>query len=356
MKKRADGRFVRTVTINGKRKMFYSSEPTEKKAERDIMRQMVEFEAKQQEKAKGKTFQEVADEWEEEHYKHLQWQTEHRYKSLVAHLNERFKDCYIREITTKEIELFFLNYAKMYSNKSTKDQMNVAKMIFKYAMINEYIDKNPIEYLSAPKGIPGKSRKALTDEEISIIESNILREFGLLAYFLLYTGMRKGEALALTYGDIDFQNNIIRINKSIEHRGNKPYLKQPKTEAGNREIPLLKNVKSILSNNHKKNEIIFSQNGQYMSKSYFDDNWKRYCESLGICITAHQLRHTFATLLFEWGIDVKDCQNLLGHTDITTTRNIYTHVRKNRMQATADKINNAISSCSQPVVNIHKNA
>ena len=62
MKRRSDGRFVRTVTVDGKRKMFYSSEPTEKKAERDIMRQMVEFEAKQDEEAKGKTFEEVADE------------------------------------------------------------------------------------------------------------------------------------------------------------------------------------------------------------------------------------------------------------------------------------------------------
>lgn len=356
MKKRPDGRYVRSVTINGKRKMFYSSEPTEKKAERDIMRQMVAFEAKQEEEARGKTFEEVADGWEEEHYKHLQWQTEHRYKSLVAHLNDRFGDSYIREITTKEIELFFIQYAKLYSNKSTKDQMNIAKMIFKYAMINEYIDKNPIEYLSAPKGIQGKPRKALTDDEIQIVENNILKDFGLLAYFLLYTGMRKGEALALTYGDIDFKNNIIRINKSVEHHGNKPFLKPPKTEAGNREIPLLKNVKAVLSAKHKKDEIIFSQDGKYMSKSHFDKNWKLYCEATGLNITAHQLRHTFATLLFEWDIDVKDCQNLLGHSDIATTRNIYTHVRKSRIQATADIINNAILGCSHPVVNPRKKA
>ena len=61
MKRRSDGRYVRTVTIDGKRKMFYSSEPTEKKAERDIMRQMVEFKAKKKEEARGKIFEKVAD-------------------------------------------------------------------------------------------------------------------------------------------------------------------------------------------------------------------------------------------------------------------------------------------------------
>ena len=345
MKKRADGRFVRTVTINGKRKMFYSSEPTEKKAERDIMRQMVEFEAKQQEKAKGKTFQEVADEWEEEHYKHLQWQTEHRYKSLVARLTDYFNDIYIRDITAKNIDIFLDNMAhNQFSTKTIRDQSSIIRMIFRYAIVNGYISSNPAEYIKPPKGKPKQERQPLTYEEMKRVENGIFREFGFLAYFLLYTGLRKGEALALTYGDIDMENNKIKIDKSIEYIGNKPNVKCPKTSSGNRVVPLPANIKKMLAKNKKNSDIVFSQNGTYMRKSYFREHWVRYCKEIGINATPHQFRHTYATFLFECGITEKDAQVILGHSDITMTHNIYTHVREDRISKTCDILNKNIKA------------
>lgn len=349
MKKRKDGRWVKSKNINGKRVYFYSSETTERKAIRDIENQMLNYCDKEE---NGKTFQEVADEWEENHYKELQWQTSNRYKSLVSHLTEAFGTYYIKNITSKDVELFFNRLVQQkYSTKSLKDQMSITKMIFKYAVINEYINNNVTEYLRPPKGKPKVTRESLTDEEIKIIENNIFRDFGKLAYFLLYTGLRKGEALALTYGDIDFKNNIISVTKSIEHHNNTPHLKLPKTEAGIRNVPLLNNVKAILPKKYKNNDIVFSQNGNYMTSSYFNKNWQKYKKDSGIDVTPHQLRHTFATLLYEWNIDVKDSQTLLGHSDIATTRNIYTHVRKSRLEYTADIINKRLSSSCQNVQN-----
>ncbi len=342
MKKRKDGRYQKSKTINGKRIVFYSSEPTEKKAIRDIENQMLIYSQKE---LLGKTFGEVADEWEETHYKNLEWQTERRYKSMVLHLlngftsTNGFKKEYIKSISSRDIERFFEEMVSLnYSTKSLKDQMSVTKMIFKYAVIKGYINNNVTEYLSPPKGTPKVIRQSLSDKEIEIVKNNTNSQFGLLAYFMMFTGLRKGEALALTYADIDLKNNVISITKSIEHYGDMPRVKMPKTEAGTRKVPLLDVVKNILPKG-KQTDIVFSENGNYMRNSYFNKYWKSYCEETGLKITSHQLRHTFATLLYEWEIDVKDSQELLGHSDISTTRNIYTHIRQNRITDTTNRIN-----------------
>ena len=342
MKKRKDGRYQKSKTINGKRIVFYSSESTERKAIRDIENQMLAYSQKEE---LGKTFGEVAEEWEESHYKNLEWQTERRYKSMVLHLLDGFKSVkgfkkeYIKSISTKDIENFFEEMVRLkYSTKSLKDQMSVTKMIFKFAIIKGYIEKNVTEYLSPPKGTPKTVRQCLNDKEIKIVQDNTKNNFGLLAYFMMYTGLRKGEALALTYADIDRKNNVISVTKSIEHYGDMPRVKMPKTEAGTRSVPLLDVVKKVLPKG-KKNQIVFSENGNYMRNSYFNRCWKNYCDETGLKITSHQLRHTFATLLYEWEIDVKDSQELLGHSDISTTRNIYTHIRQSRITDTTNRIN-----------------
>lgn len=345
MKKRADGRYVRSVTINGKRKMFYSSEPTEKKAERDIMRQMVAFEAKQEEEAKGKTFEEVADEWEEQHYKTIQYQTAERYKSLVARLVDTFKNVHIRDITAKDIDNFLERMVyNQFSTKTIRDQASISRMIFRYAIVNGYISSNPAEYIKPPKGKPKQERQPLTYEEMIRVENGILHDFGFLAFFLLYTGLRKGEALALTYGDIDTKNNKIKINKSLEHIGNRPNVKTPKTESGNRIVPLPEIIKNMLPKNKKSSDIVFSQNGTYMRKSYFRKHWIKYCKDTGLNATPHQFRHTYATFLFECGITEKDAQVILGHSDIALTHNIYTHVREDRISQTCNILNENIKS------------
>ena len=76
-----------------------------------------------------------------------------------------------------------------------------------------------------------------------------------------------------------------------------------------------------------------------MGRSTFERHWRKYKEATGLNITAHQLRHTYATILFEAGIDVKDAQHLLGHSDISVTTNIYTHIRANHFEETVKKLN-----------------
>lgn len=340
MKKRNDGRWQRSTTINGKRIVFYSSEKNEKKAIKDIERQMINYSLA---KELGKTFKEVADEWQEEHFSKLEHYTERRYKTLLEHANNEFEERYIKDIAPKDIECFLLKFSiKNYASKTIKDQFSILKMIFRYACVKEYIDSDVTRYIKPPKGADSQKREALSYEEMDVVDNSINCTFGLLAFFLMYSGLRKGEALALQWKDIDFKNNEINVYKSVCHHNNQPHIKGTKTDSGNRKIILLDCLAKELKKcrNKTKNNYVFSGSSTPLTNSQFQCRWKKYNDETGLNITAHQLRHTFATILFEAEIDVKDAQHLMGHSDISVTQNIYTHVRQNRTTKTAGKLNN----------------
>lgn len=78
-----------------------------------------------------------------------------------------------------------------------------------------------------------------------------------------------------------------------------------------------------------------------MTETQFQRQWELYCQATGLKITPHQLRHAFATILFDAGIDDKDAQELLGHANLSTTRDIYTHITQSRKKKTVSLLNAA---------------
>ena len=350
MTRRKDGRWVKNVTINGKRIFFYSSAKTERQAEKDISQQMIAYNEADK---KGKLFSVIADEWEENHFDTLEHYTARRYKTLLNHALDFFSNHYIKSITAEQIEQFLQFFAnKKYSTKTIKDQFSIIKMIFRYAYINGYVSSDPTQYIKPPKGVASVHREAITEEQMKIVEKSTECTFGLLAYFLMYTGLRKGELLALQWKDIDFTKKEIYITKSVCHHDNKPHIKTPKTKSGTRTVMLLdclsEKLKIIKDRNPE--HYIFSESDTPLTNSQFQCRWEKYQKETGLDITAHQLRHTFATILFEADINVKDAQNIMGHSDISVTQNIYTHIRKQRMSDTASKLNN-YGRCGKSCVN-----
>lgn len=83
------------------------------------------------------------------------------------------------------------------------------------------------------------------------------------------------------------------------------------------------------------------KDGDYIHYTAYHRMWKRWQKTAGVTVTAHQLRHGYATMLFEAGISERDAMDLLGHADINLTKNIYTHIRKTREEETAAKLNEA---------------
>ena len=164
----------------------------------------------------------------------------------------------------------------------------------------------------------------------------------LFPYIAIMTGMRKGEILALQWKDIDFKNDIIKVYKSVYHDGDKPFIKEPKTEAGKRIVPLLKPLKDVLTNvkNKNDNDFIISIDGKNpLRKRRFITLYNKFKKETGIKCTAHQLRHSFATTAFECGVPVKSVQEILGHKQLSTTMDIYTDFRKQSFDDAKDKLN-----------------
>lgn len=342
MKKRKDGRWCRKIRIDNKYVYFYSCEKTEKQATKDIENQLIKFQAKAE---NGKTFGEVADEWSANHFPTLENNTLKQYKPALRDVCEHFGDDYIKDITSNQVDLYIRLYAKRgYAQKTVKTRLLMLNLVFKYAVINGYIKANPCIYITVPKNLPKTKREGLSSCEINIVNNSINKTFGLFAYFLLNTGLRKGEALALSYNDIDFDKNVIHVNKTVEWIGNVPRLKMcTKTDAGMRDVPLL-NCLSDKFEHKKSNELLFpNKEGNLIRNGNFTRLWDKYRAETGLSITPHQLRHAFATTLYDAGVDIKTAQTILGHANIQTTMDVYTHLSQLRQANAADLLNNFIN-------------
>lgn len=335
---RPDGLYEKGLTINGKRVRFRG------RSEKEIMQKIAAYQEKED---RGPLFSDIAWAWYELKSEEIQPTTLKRaYKPLFERIVNHFDGKYIRQIKPMDIQRFLAEILT-YSQKSVNNHLSLVKQIFDYAVITGVIENNPAASAKVPKGLRKNKRNMINPQQMQAIEDNIdYPVFGLFAFFLLYTGCRRGEALALNWTDIDFDNKLIHITKSAYYNSNKAQFKKPKTEAGNRDIILLDKLSIELSKCENKRGFIFSVSDgqQALKESQATKGWNKYTAAIGIDgVTPHMLRHTYASLLYEAGVDVKSAQDLLGHADITTTQNIYTHITKTKKERTADKLNRYFS-------------
>ena len=335
MKKRSDGSYEAKITIDGKRKSFYG------KTKAELNRKILEYQSFQ--KDSKEKFEMIAEQWKEEHEENSAHKTWECYSAPYKAILEHFSGKSITSLSPSEISVYIKSVAnKGYSQRTVKAYKTILHLIFEYAILNGYTDNNPVIHVPIPKGLSKTQRELPIDSDIETIKQNSnVEPFGLFALFLIYTGCRRGEALAIQYEDIDFDKKLITINKSIYFDNNKPVVKSTKTEAGNRTVPLLDRLYDCLDPNGTGYLFCFD-NGDPLTLSAFQKRWRRYCIITGIQATPHQLRHAYATILYEAGIDEKVAQELLGHASIITSRNIYTHIRKKRLSEAAEKLNQAI--------------
>lgn len=362
MKKRADGRYVETITVtlpNGRtsRKYFYG------RTQAELRRKLVEYRGEVQ---KGPLFSTVAEEWKEAHFARVAHKTTECYNAPFARALEWFQDHRISDITPVMLNGYVGDVARQgYSLRTVRAHIAVLNMIFEHAIYSGYLEHNPASSVKPPAGLKTTRRELPPDGLVEKIEQSISLDFGLFAYLLLYTGMRRGEALALRWEDIDFDAKMIHVTKSIYHDNNKAVVKAPKSSAGTRDIILLDRLSAQLPK--RQRGYVFDRDGQPLTLSAFQKRWKKYCLAAGLAVdhvtenvdpntkrtrkthaveylvTPHQLRHAYATILFEAGLDEKDAQELLGHSTIALTRDIYTHIRSTRKQKSASRLNDHLA-------------
>ena len=335
MKQRKDGRWEHKITIKGKRVSFYSSESTERKAEKDIQRQLIEY---QTSSTGDCPFEDIAERWSNNHCQRIPYTTWKKcYRASYNVVIDEFKGEKIAGITAPVADRFLRQQISQgKSQKTISTIKTVLSMILDQAILEGLINYNPVKNLKLPSNLPKTPRRIPTDDEINIIKQS-WEGFDLLPYFLLYSGLRISEALALTDKDIDRERKVIIVNKKIVHDDNVPLLiHQTKTAAGQREVILLDRLSEKLP---EFKGILFDYNGGYMTKRKLQGDWYKWQSRLGITVTAHQLRHAYATLLYESGVDVKTAQALLGHSDIKMTMDVYAELRGRQLDTARDKLN-----------------
>ena len=292
------------------------------------------------------TFEMVADEWAEAHEAEVGYYTMNGYIAPIKNLKEEFGNKLIKEITSMDVQRFINEFGKKgYAKHTIALRKIVASLIFDYAILKELIKVTPVTVVKLPKNAVANKRKLPPDEEIEKVKQSVDATFGLFAYLILYTGCRRGEALALTYEDIDFNKNTISINKVVVFENGKAVIHhRAKSKSGIRTIPLLTPLKNVLDQN--KTGYIFCINGHLPAESQYNILWNKYREETGVTLSAHPLRHAFATICFDAGIAPKDASKILGHSKIELTLDVYTHIRESRTQETAKQLNNFVNGVS----------
>lgn len=239
------------------------------------------------------------------------------------------------------------------------------KTCLKEAVKQGYLQKNWCDDVNLPKVKKDDNIKALSkDDQLRLLEALKGVDLELLITFALGTGLRLGEVLGLKWSDIDFKEHTLSVQRSvrriveIQRDGSRNrVLKEvpPKTENSFRTVPIPDSILSKLkSYKREQNELILSIGEDYQNNNYVfcnDDGTimdpkkpnRRLSSVLKSndieLITFHGLRHTYCTRLFEAGVPPKTVQSLVGHSDIETTMNIYTHVMKETKIEAVDKIN-----------------
>lgn len=280
----------------------------------------------------------------------------------------------IQKISSVDINNFLVDVS-YYSNSVITKISQMLKNAFDKALILNIINNNPYNVkglINIPKSQKqDKKIDALTVEEqklfIKELEKNY-DEYASVFYIAIYTGMRIGEILALAPEDIDLNNNIIHINKTLTKDEEDRYVigSTTKTYAGTRDIPITNLIVNILANAPNcQNKTFFSLNNKIIAPSTINSHFKRICKNANIriintkkkkhkddekavnlkssSVNTHMLRHTYATRCIESGMSAVVLSKLLGHADIETTLNTYTSVfnkfREDEVQKYLDYIN-----------------
>lgn len=294
------------------------------------------------------TFQEVFDKWEKIYKTTVRNST---YVKVTSIFNNQILPAFghikISELSTDDIQKQAIKWQKYAVGRS---YINYTNKLLKYAVKTGIIDKNPMDGVTRPKPVKKKRKKDFySKDELKVFLDGASEHYDPLVYpflrLLAFTGLRKGEAIVLTWNDIDEENMIITVSKTLARGENGPYIEDTKTgevRSVSIDKETLTALESIKVKN--KNNFVFWTPYKKLINQAKPRKWL-----LDICkrnklepVPIHGLRHTHASLLFEAGASIKEVQTRLGHSNSKMTLDIYTHVTDQSRDAFAEKFSKFI--------------
>lgn len=290
--------------------------------------------------ASKKTVAEIAEIWKEEKRKLVKKSTFSAYVlQWENHLLPIFGN-FCEEVEEQKVQAFiFQKLEEGLSQKTIKDTLIVLKMILKFGAKNKWINYLPYE-LKYPTQQERHEIEVLTKTHQKKLIGYIQEHFSfrnLGIYICLCTGMRIGEICALTWEDIDTDNGVLYIKKTIqrvysvesEKRQTELIIDVPKTKNSVREIPISKDLLRFLKPFKKivnPQFFVLTNDEKPTEPRTYRSYYNHLMEQLDLPkMKFHGLRHSFATRCIEGNCDYKTVSVLLGHSNISTTLNLYVH-------------------------------
>lgn len=360
------------------RSMTWKPEPgmTAKQEEKELQRVATLFEEKSKNLigSGAISFADFAEIWFRDYAEtHLKRKTVYEYRGLCRRTYAAIGHIRIEKLKPQHFREFFRQLSEPGQNQKTGKSLSpktiwnyysFCSTVMMYAVKNELIDRNPCT-IAAPKK-PASKVECLDDEGarrlLEQLEQEPLQDRVFFTLALL-TGYRLGELLGLEWQDVNFENGVVTIRRTSQYNPtNGTYTDTPKTASSQRStkispalVELLRRYKLEQAKTRLERgdfwesawtdhpRLFTSLDGRPMSRNHPEKALKRILSSAGLPrVTIHSLRHTNATLLITGGVDVRTVAARLGHTQTSTTLNIYAEAIRSAEAAAAEVLDDIL--------------
>lgn len=378
-KKREDKRYERKITVgrnfDGSLNRISVYAATQKELERKAAEIKVQIEQGIYLSSDTALFGKIAENWIEHFKPTISEKMRLRYKGIIRGKLQPLAEMRVRDLRPMHLQVIINEMAKDgYAQKSMQMVKQTASQVLDLAMQNDLVYRNVFEKIKVPH-VDAEERQPITEEQRELILNTWEgHRMGVPALIMLYCGLRRGELLALLWTDIDFKAKTLSVSKAADMPTNATTVKKPKTKAGTRIVPIPDAIMPALLRARREAISMYvcpaMHTGDIMSAQAYTEAWSSYMHYLNLCaggrdkvrtknengkvcfipavqamepFTAHQLRHSYATMLYDADVDVKTAQKLLGHADFSVTMKIYTHLSTEKESAGIEKLNQHVT-------------
>lgn len=336
---------------------------TKKEAALSLSRLKFEVEEDGFQKVNHDTFEEIYLLWFDSAYKNTVKESTYvkTKETFRLHILPAFGSMKLNKISVTYCQTTVNNWCD--SLAKYRVMKNYVTKVLDYSITLGLLKDNPMRKIIMPR------RKEIVDGEkvenyynkeelqhfLDCIKSDGFARWNALFRLLAFTGFRKGEALALEWKDIDFNQSTVTVNKTLARgEDNKLIIQSPKTKTSVRTVSVDPGTMQLLKewrkeqatdflklgfNTMNPSQVVFTTyKNDYMQLATVTNRINKIIKKHDLkVITVHGLRHTHCSLLFEAGASIQEVKERLGHSDIKTTMNIYTHVTQQAKEGTAEK-------------------
>ena len=356
--------YLGTDELTGKQKYTTRRGFTSRKeAQLAISRLKLEIEENGFVKANHDTFEEIYLLWFDSAYKNTVKESTYvkTKETFRIHILPAFGSMKLNKISVTYCQTTVNNWCD--SLAKYRVMKNYVTKVLDYSIALGLLKDNPMRKITMPKRkevVDGEKVENFYNKEelqqfLGCIKSDGFARWNALFRLLAFTGFRKGEALALEWKDIDFNQSTVTVNKTLARgEDNKLIIQSPKTKTSVRTVSVDPGTMQLLKewrkeqatdflklgfNTMNPSQVVFTTyKNDYMQLASVTNRINKIIKKHDLkVITTHGLRHTHCSLLFEAGASIQEVKERLGHSDIKTTMNIYTHVTQQAKEGTAEK-------------------